>query len=87
MQAFLATNASQQGFQHTHAIYGICRLSVDSFLVLRSSNSADLPRYDSPFMVLLLLHKRVRFQYSLCTWLPCRASLMGADTLTEMGLF
>ncbi len=46
LRAFLATNASQRGFQHTHAIYGICCLSDDSFLVLRSSNSADIPCYE-----------------------------------------
>ncbi len=43
---FLATNASQWDLQRTHAIYGICRLSDDSFLALRSSDSADLPRYE-----------------------------------------
>ncbi len=45
VQAFLATNALQRDLQHTHAIYGICRLSDDSFLALRSSDSADLPCY------------------------------------------
>ncbi len=45
VRAFLATNASQWDLQCTHAIYGICCLSDDSFLVLHSSNSADLPRY------------------------------------------
>jgi hypothetical protein len=34
VRAFLATNASQQDLQHTHAIYGICHLSDDSFLTL-----------------------------------------------------
>ncbi len=44
--AFLATNASQQDLQRTNAIYGICCLSDDSFLALRSSDSADLPCYE-----------------------------------------
>ncbi len=43
--AFLATNASQQNLQRTHAIYGVCCLSDDSFLSLCSSDSADLPCY------------------------------------------
>ncbi len=46
VQAFLATNALQRDLQRTHAIYGICCLSDDSFLVLPSSNSADLPCYE-----------------------------------------
>jgi hypothetical protein len=46
VRAFLATNASQRDLQRTHAVYGICCLSDDSFLVLRSSNSADLPCYE-----------------------------------------
>ncbi len=46
VRAFLTTNASQWDLQCTHAIYGICCLSDDSFLVLCSSNSADLPRYE-----------------------------------------
>ncbi len=46
VQAFLATNASQRDLQRTHAIYGICYLSDDSFLALRSSDSADLPCYE-----------------------------------------
>jgi hypothetical protein len=29
-------NASQQDLQHTHAMYGICHLSDDSFLALCS---------------------------------------------------
>jgi hypothetical protein len=36
VQAFLATNASQQDLHRTHAIYGICRLSYDSLLALCS---------------------------------------------------
>ncbi len=44
--AFLATNALQRDLQRTHAIYGICCLSDNSFLVLRSSNNADLPCYE-----------------------------------------
>ncbi len=32
MLTFLATNASQRDFQHTYAIYGIHRMSHDSFL-------------------------------------------------------
>ncbi len=43
VRALLATNASQRGFQRTHAIYGVCCLSVDSFLALCSTDSADLP--------------------------------------------
>ncbi len=46
VQAFLATNALQRDLQRTHAIYGICRLSVDSFLAFCSSDSADLPCYE-----------------------------------------
>jgi hypothetical protein len=46
VRAFLATNVLQRDLQRTHAIYGICCLSDDSFLVLRSSNSADLPCYE-----------------------------------------
>jgi hypothetical protein len=46
VRAFLATNASQWDLQHTHAIYGICRLSDDSFLALRLSDSASLPCYE-----------------------------------------
>jgi hypothetical protein len=34
VQAFLATNALQRDLQRTHAIYGICCMSDDSFLVL-----------------------------------------------------
>ncbi len=45
VRAFLATNALQRGFQRTHALYGICCLSDDSFLGLRSSDSADIPCY------------------------------------------
>jgi hypothetical protein len=47
VRAFLATNASQQDLQRTHAMYGICHLSDDSFLALCSSNSAGLPCYES----------------------------------------
>jgi hypothetical protein len=45
VRTFLAMNALQRDLQRTHAIYGICCLSDDSFLALRSSNSADIPRY------------------------------------------
>jgi hypothetical protein len=45
VQAFLATNTSQQDLQRTHAMYDICCLSDDSFLALCSSDSADLPCY------------------------------------------
>jgi hypothetical protein len=34
----------------------------------------------SPFKVLLLLRKVVRFWYCLCTWLPCRTNDIGANT-------
>jgi hypothetical protein len=44
--AFLATNALQWDLQHTHAMYGICCLSDDSFLALRSSNNAVIPCYE-----------------------------------------
>jgi hypothetical protein len=45
VRAFLARNALQRDLQCTHAIYGICRLSYDSFIALCSSNSVDLPPY------------------------------------------
>ncbi len=45
VRAFLATNALQWDLQCTHAIYGICHLSDDSFFALCSSNSADVPCY------------------------------------------
>ena len=38
-------------------------------------------------MVLLSLRKVVHFRNFLCTWLPCRPSLVGADTSTETGRF
>jgi hypothetical protein len=44
----LATNASQRDFQCTHAIYGIYRMSHDSFLrALLQGDSADLPCYNA----------------------------------------
>ncbi len=43
--------------------------------------------YSSPFKVLLLLRKVVRFRNFLRTLLPRRPSLVGADTSTEMGHF
>ncbi len=45
VRAFLAMNALQQDLQRTHAMYGICCLSDDSFLALRSHDSADLSCY------------------------------------------
>ncbi len=65
VQAFLATNASQWGFQCTHAIYGICRLSVDSFLALRSNDSADLPCYEY-IAAGSFVHKVVLLWYCFC---------------------
>jgi hypothetical protein len=38
-------------------------------------------------MVLLSLHKVVRLRNFLCTWLPRRLSLVGADTSNETGRF
>ncbi len=46
VQEFLAMNALQRYLQCTHAIHGIWCLSDDSFLAIRSSNSADLPCYE-----------------------------------------
>jgi hypothetical protein len=65
VRAFLATNALQQGFQCTHAIYGVCCLSVDNFLALCSSNSADLPCYEY-FAVGSFVRKVVLLWYCFC---------------------
>jgi hypothetical protein len=46
VRTFLAMNALQRDLQHTHAMYGICRLSDDSFLALCSSDSTDIPCYE-----------------------------------------
>jgi hypothetical protein len=46
VRTFLATNVLQRDFQYTHAIYGICCLSDDSFLALCSSGNADIPCYE-----------------------------------------
>ncbi len=77
-----------------------CCLSEDSFLAhaLLQGDSAALPCYkcfaagfqpvqSSPFMVMLLLRKVVRFRNFLRTWLPRRLSLVGADTSNETGRF
>ncbi len=39
----------------------------------------------SPFKVLLLLRKVVRFWYCLCTWLPCRIKNAGVNTSNKTG--
>ncbi len=43
--------------------------------------------WSSPFKVLLLLRKLVRFRNFFCTLLPHRPSLVGADTSTKTGCF
>jgi hypothetical protein len=43
--------------------------------------------YGSPFKVMLLLRKVVRFWNFLRTWIPRRLSLVGANTSNKMGRF
>ncbi len=47
VQAFLATNALQWDFQHTHAIWHLLHVSWQLICASLQGNSADLPRYNA----------------------------------------
>ncbi len=66
MRAFLATNASQGDLQRTHAMYGICRLSDDSFLALCSKAVVQTFLATNNLQQDLFVRKVVLLWYCFC---------------------